>query len=55
MIEERTAWHSTLTWDLVTFPTSKSPVGCRWIYTVKISPDGRVDRLKPRLVVKGYT
>ena len=25
------------------------------MYTVKIGPDGRVDRLKARLVAKGYT
>ena len=48
------AMHSTGTWDLVTLP-GKSPVGCRWVYTVKIGPNGGVDRLKARLVDKGYT
>ena len=33
----------------------KFPVGCRWVNTVKVGPDGRVDRLKARLVAKGYT
>ena len=55
MVEEIVALHSTSTWDLVTLPASKSPVGCRWIYTVKIGLDGGVDRLKARLVAKGYT
>ena len=49
------ALHSTGTWDLVPLPTGKSIVGCRLVYTVKIGPDGRVDRLKARLVAKGYT
>ncbi|RVW39384.1 Retrovirus-related Pol polyprotein from transposon RE1 [Vitis vinifera] len=31
------------------------PVGCRWVYTVKVGPDGQVDCLKARLVAKGYT
>ena len=55
MDEEMDALHSTSTWDLVTLPAGKSSVGCRWVYTVKIDPDGRVNRLKARLVAKGYT
>ena len=50
-----TTLHSTGTWDLVPLPADKSPVGCRWVYTVKIGPVGGVDRLKVCLVAKGYT
>ena len=55
MIEEMTALHSSDTWDLVTLPAGKTLVGCRLVYTMKIGPDGWVDRLKARLVIKGYT
>nr|CAN82683.1 hypothetical protein VITISV_000483 [Vitis vinifera] len=55
MVDEMTALHSNGTWDLVVLPSSKSTVGCRWVYTVKVGPDGQVDRLKARLVAKGYT
>ena len=55
MVEETVALHSTSTWDLVPLPTDKSPVGCLWVYTVKIGSDGQVGRLKARLVAKGYT
>ena len=54
MVEEMAALHSTGTWGLVPLPIDKSPVGCRWVYTVKIGLDGGVDRLKARLVAKGY-
>ncbi|RVW12315.1 Retrovirus-related Pol polyprotein from transposon RE2 [Vitis vinifera] len=36
-------------------PISFWKVGCRWVYTVKVGPDGQVDRLKALLVAKGYT
>ncbi|RVW50044.1 Retrovirus-related Pol polyprotein from transposon RE2 [Vitis vinifera] len=55
MVDEMTALHSNGTWDLVVLPSGKSTVGCRWVYTVKVGPDGQVDRLKARLVAKGYT
>ncbi|KAM7465888.1 hypothetical protein LguiB_013450 [Lonicera macranthoides] len=42
------------TWDLVTLPAGKQAIGCKWVFTVKINPDGSVARLKARLVAKGY-
>ncbi|RVW78818.1 Retrovirus-related Pol polyprotein from transposon RE2 [Vitis vinifera] len=36
-------------------PIALRKVGCRWVYTVKVGPDGQVDRLKACLVAKGYT
>ncbi|RVW13553.1 Retrovirus-related Pol polyprotein from transposon TNT 1-94 [Vitis vinifera] len=55
MVDEMAALHSNSTWDLVVLPSGKSTVGCRWVYAVKVGPDGQVDRLKARLVAKGYT
>ena len=55
MAEEMDALYSNDTWELVALPPGKSPVGCRWVYTVKVRPDGQIDRLKARLVAKGYT
>ena len=54
MVEEMAALHSTGTWDQVPLSVGKSPVDCRWVYTVKIGSDGRVGRLKAHLVAKGY-
>ncbi|RVX22062.1 Retrovirus-related Pol polyprotein from transposon RE1 [Vitis vinifera] len=55
MVDEMAALHSNGTWDLVVLPSGKSTVSCRWVYAVKVGPDGQVDRLKARLVAKGYT
>ena len=55
MSEEMDALYSNDTWELVAFPPGKSPVGCRWVYTVKVGLDGQINLLKARLVAKGYT
>ena len=55
MAKEIDALYSNGTWELVALPPGKSPVACRWVYTVKVGPDGKVNRLKARLVAKGYT
>ena len=55
MVEEIAALHSIGTWDLVPLLAGKSLVGCHWVYTIKISPDDRLDRLKAHLIAKGYT
>jgi hypothetical protein len=55
MIDEMTALESNKTWTLVPSPSEKSIVGCRWVFAIKVGPDGQVDRLKAHLVAKGYT
>ncbi|KAL0319242.1 UNVERIFIED_CONTAM: Retrovirus-related Pol polyprotein from transposon RE1 [Sesamum angustifolium] len=42
------------TWDLVKAPTDKKPIGSRWIYKLKLKPNGSIERYKARLVAKGY-
>ena len=55
MDEEMDALYSNDTWKLIALHLNKSPVGCSWVYTVKMGPDRQVDRLKARLIAKGYT
>ena len=55
MTEEIDALYSNDTWEHVALPPGKSPIGCCWVYTVKVGPDGKVDRLKSRLIAKRYT
>lgn len=54
MEEELKALEENETWEIVQLPKDKRPIGCRWIYKVKINLDGTVDRYKARLVAKGY-
>ena len=43
------------TWVMCPLPPGKVPIGCRWVYKVKLKDDGSVGRYKARLVVKGFT
>ena len=54
MIEELDALNGNGTWNLVHLSTGKKAIGCRWVFAVKVNPDGSVARLKARLVAKGY-
>ena len=42
------------TWDLVRLLAGKKAISCRWVFIVKVNPDGSIARLKARLVAKGY-
>lgn len=42
------------TWEIVQKPRNKTPVGCKWVFTVKYKADDSVERYKARLVAKGY-
>ncbi|XP_019181569.1 PREDICTED: uncharacterized protein LOC109176569 [Ipomoea nil] len=54
MLTETEALQDSGTWELVPLPHGKFVIGCKWIYMVKVGPDGKVDHLKARLVAKGY-
>jgi len=55
MLDEISGLHNSGTWKLVPLPSRKSVVGCKWVFTIKVGPDGTIDRLKARFVAKGYT
>ena len=55
MKEELRALEKNKTWELVKLPMGKRAVGCKWVFTVKQTPEGKVDRYKARLVAKGYS
>ena len=53
--EEMSALLKTATWDLCPLPPGKKAVGCKWVFTLKVHPDGSLHRPKARLVAKGYS
>ena len=55
MLEEMAALDKNNTWVVTTLPANKRVVGCKWVFTVKQTPDGKVERYKDRLVAKGYS
>lgn len=54
MIDEINALDHNNTWELVELPVGKKAIGCKWVFTVKVNPDGSVAHLKAWLVAKGY-
>jgi hypothetical protein len=48
------ALEATHTWSLTELPLGKKPISCKWVYKVKLNPDGSVEHYKARLVTKGY-
>lgn len=54
MIEEMNVLDDNGIWDLVSSPARKKDIECKWVFAIKVNPDGSVARLKARLVAKGY-
>ena len=46
MLEEICAFEDNHTWKLVDLPQGKKVVGCKWVFAIKVNPDGSVARLK---------
>ena len=47
--------HLNQTWELVPTPKDVQPISCKWVYKVKIKPDGSIERYKARLVARGFS
>jgi hypothetical protein len=54
MEEEIQAIQKNDTWELSALPPKKKTIGVKWVYKIKRTTDGGVDRYKARLVAKGY-
>ncbi|XP_038890984.1 uncharacterized protein LOC120080400 [Benincasa hispida] len=54
MKEELSMIEKNNTWELVEKPAYRKVIGVKWVFKTKLNPDGSVNKLKARLVVKGY-
>ena len=55
MDEEYRSLMANDTWDLIPLPKGRKLVRCKWVYITKYASDGSVERLKTRLVAKGFS
>ena len=55
MTKELQVLQNTNTLRIISFPPGKKPIACKWVCKVTCKADGSIERLKARLVVKGFT
>ena len=53
--EELTKLQALGTWKYAKLPKGRKTVGCKWVFTVKYTPTGLIDRYKARLVAQGFS
>ncbi|GJY88405.1 gag-pol polyprotein [Tanacetum coccineum] len=49
MQEEMEALHKNKTWELMTLPGGRKPIGNKWVYKIKKNDDDQVERYRARL------
>jgi hypothetical protein len=55
MDEEMASLDKNEAWDLVEFPIGRNPIGNKWVFKKKLNAEGKVEKYKAQLVVKGYS
>jgi len=55
MDKEISTLQTNNTWEVVDLPPNKKAISCKWVYKTKLKADGSLERLKARLVIKGFT
>ncbi|GJZ82958.1 retrovirus-related pol polyprotein from transposon TNT 1-94 [Tanacetum coccineum] len=53
MKSELRAMEKNKTWELVALPAGAKKIGVKWVFKTKLSEDGKLNKYKVRLVVKG--
>ncbi|GJV02650.1 retrovirus-related pol polyprotein from transposon TNT 1-94 [Tanacetum coccineum] len=54
MDNELEALETNNTWELTSLPADHKPITSKWVYKIKYNHDATIERLKARLVVRGF-
>lgn len=54
-MEEEITLSQNNTWELIDLPRGKHTIDSKWAYTLKFKVDGTLERLKAKVVAKGYS
>ena len=54
MDKEMDSLHINDVWDLVKLPKDRKAVGSKWVFKLKVGPDGQIERHMARLVAQGF-
>ena len=54
MKEELQSIERNHTWEMVDLPQTKRPIEVKWVYKMKMKPNGEIAKHKARLVAKGF-
>ena len=54
MMEELQAIEKSQTWFLTELPVNKKPVDVKWVFKLKLNPDGTISKRKARLVARSF-
>ncbi|KAA3467397.1 Retrovirus-related Pol polyprotein from transposon TNT 1-94 [Gossypium australe] len=55
MLDDMNMIHKNQTWDLVARLVHRKVIGVKWVFRAKQNADGTLNKLKVRLVVKGFS
>ncbi|KAG8481678.1 hypothetical protein CXB51_026593 [Gossypium anomalum] len=54
MLDELSMIEKNQTWELVAKRANRKVIGVKWVFRAKYNADGTLNKLKPRMVVKGF-
>jgi vacuolar-type H+-ATPase catalytic subunit A/Vma1 len=54
MLDELSSIEKNQTWDLVKLPYGNKAIDVKWVFKLKLNPEGKIVKHKARLVARGF-